>query len=181
MVVWHTAVPEIKAISSFPNILDNLLALSQHSGAGQWECATWLKERNFHRWLIFSLVSVFLFEVEEIFSSQKFLWFNVLFEWEVNCSVITERCSRRQNSGDMQCNLNIFRPTILNILTKWEHGLGFWKTLCHVTWCRWCSPSAPGTWAEVEEVPHSHQEEPCACPRQTSVLRCLHSADIDLT
>lgn len=60
-LVCHTAVPEIKAISSIPNILDNLFASPQHNGAGQSERATRLKERNFRWWLIFSLASEFLF------------------------------------------------------------------------------------------------------------------------
>lgn len=46
-LVCHTAVPEIKAISSVPNILDNLFASPQHNEAGQSERVTRLKERNF--------------------------------------------------------------------------------------------------------------------------------------
>lgn len=44
------------------------------------------------------------------------------------------------------------------------------------TWCHWCSPSGPGTWAEPAGALHCHQEAPCEYPTPTPVPLCSHSA-----
>lgn len=59
--------------------------------------------------------------------------------------------------------------------------MGWVRCFSQDTWCRWCSPNEPGTWAEVVEVPCYHRKELSGCPIPTPLPPCHHSADTCLT
>lgn len=79
------------------------------------------------------------------------------------------------------------------IRTTWKLWLpSFWRLILHYacwcsswirldffihhTWCRWCSPNGPGTWAEVAVDPRLHREELSGCPILTPLPLCRRSA-----
>ncbi len=59
--------------------------------------------------------------------------------------------------------------------------MGWVRFSSNHTWCRWCSPNGPGTWAEVAVAPRYHQEELSGCPILTLLPLCCRSAGTCLT